>query len=218
VVGREVPLNEGCLRAVRLRLPDGSLLRPPADSAVVGGNVETSQRLVDVLLAALGVAAASQGTMNNLTFGDTGSGYYETVCGGAGAGQGRHGTDAVHTHMTNTRITDAEVLERRHPVRVLEFGLRSGSGGAGRWLGGEGVRRLLEFRAPLDVSLLSQRRSRRPFGLMGGGPGEPGRASLLRCDGTAEPLGGCFAISVLPGDRLLLETPGGGGFGEPAGQ
>ena len=218
VVGREIPLNEGCLRAVRIRLPEGSLLRPPPGAAVVGGNVETSQRLVDVLLGALGEAAASQGTMNNLTFGDAGSGYYETVCGGSGAGEGRRGTDAVHTHMTNTRITDSEVIERRYPVLVREFGLRPGSGGAGRWPGGKGARRVLEFRAPLSVSLLSQRRLRAPFGLAGGGPGLPGRATLLRGDGSVETLGGSFVVSVEPGDRLALETPGGGGFGPADGQ
>jgi len=216
VVDREIPLNEGCLRAVRIRIPEGSLLRPPPGAAVVGGNVETSQRLVDVLLGALGVAAASQGTMNNLTFGDAGRGYYETVCGGAGAGEGRAGTDAVHTHMTNTRITDTEVLERRQPVLVREFGLRDGSGGAGRWPGGRGVRRVLEFRAPLQVSLLSQRRERPPFGLAGGHSGASGRASLERADGPREELAGCFAIQVEPGDRLVLETPGGGGFGQPS--
>ena len=218
VVGREVPLNEGCLRAVRLRLPEGSLLRPPPGSAVVGGNVETSQRLVDVLLGALGIAAASQGTMNNLTFGDAATGYYETVCGGAGAGRGRRGADAVHTHMTNTRITDAEVLERRHPVLVRAFERRAGSGGSGAWPGGDGARRELEFRAAMQVSLLSQRRTRAPFGLGGGGPGLPGRATLLRDGAEEEELDGSFAIVVEPGDRLLLETPGGGGFGEVTGQ
>ena len=218
VVARQIPLNEGCLRAVRILLPEGCLLRPPPGAAVVGGNVETSQRLVDVLLGALGVAAASQGTMNNLTFGDAGRGYYETVCGGAGAGQGRAGADAVHTHMTNTRITDTEVLERRQPVVVREFLRRPGSGGEGRWPGGDGVRRTLEFRAPLSVSLLSQRRTRAPFGLAGGGDASPGRAELRRRDGTLEPLGGCFEVSVQAGDRLVLETPGGGGFGPPDGQ
>jgi len=212
VFARSIPLNEGVLRAVDLRLPSGSLLDPPATAAVVGGNVETSQRIVDVLLGALGVAAASQGTMNNLTFGDRDWGYYETICGGSGATLQAPGVSGVHTHMTNTRLTDPEVLERRHPVRVRRFGLRPGSGGSGGHRGGDGVIRELEFLAPADVSLLSQRRTTRPFGLQGGGDGAPGRARLIGAGG-AQDLGGCFSLRVERGDRLVIETPGGGGFG-----
>src|SRR5690606_7236573 len=154
-----------------LTIPPGSLLHPAPHHAVAGGNVETAQRLVDVLLAAVGAQAASQGTMNNLTFGDATFGYYETIGGGEGACPDRAGTSGVHTHMTNTRITDPEVLEARFPVRLLAFGLRRGSGGAGRFAGGDGLVRRLELLAPLEVSLLSDRRRNPPFGLAGGGPG-----------------------------------------------
>ncbi len=212
-LGRSVPLNEGCLRAVDLRLPAGSLLDPGPDSAVVGGNVETSQRLVDVLLGALGLVAASQGTMNNLTVGTARGAWYETVAGGAGAGPGEPGAHAVQSHMTNTRITDAEILELRQPVQVRRFSLRPGSGGAGAARGGDGAVRVLRFTADADVALLSQRRSRRPFGLAGGGPGAAGSAAL-RTPAGEEALPGCFARRVAAGDELELRTPGGGGFGD----
>lgn len=217
LLGREIPLNDGCLRAVDLRLPVGSILDPPAGAAVVGGNVETSQRIVDVLLGALGVAAASQGTMNNLCFGDGSFGYYETICGGAGAGPGYAGADAVHTHMTNTRITDPEVLERRHPVCLRKFAIRSGSGGAGLQPGGDGVRRELEFTREVEVSLLSQRRETRPFGLAGGQPGAAGRAFYKGAGGDSldVELSGCFQRVFSAGEQLVLETPGGGGYGQP---
>jgi len=175
-------------------VPEGSLLDPRPPAAVCGGNVETSQRVVDVLYGALGVLAAAQGTMNNLTFGDGSFGYYETICGGAGAGRGFAGASAVHTHMTNTRLTDVEVLERRTPVVVREFSVRRGSGGAGHWRGGDGVVRVLEFLRPLTVSLLAERRRTRPFGLAGGGPGAAGEDEV-------GPLG------------VTIRTPGGGGFG-----
>jgi 5-oxoprolinase (ATP-hydrolysing) len=165
---------------------------------------------VDVLLGALGRAAASQGTMNNLTFGDERFGYYETIGGGAGAGPGFHGASGVHTHMTNTRITDPEVLETRFPVRLVEFSLRRGSGGAGRWRGGDGLVRELEFLRPLRVSILSERRTRAPFGLAGGAPGARGRNFL---DGRELP--GKVELDVAPGARLRIETPGGGGYGVP---
>jgi 5-oxoprolinase (ATP-hydrolysing) len=213
LVAERIPLNGGCLAPVSLRVPPDSLLDPPAGSAVVGGNVETSQRLVDVLLGALGLAAASQGTMNNVTFGDEGFGYYETVGGGAGAGTDFDGAHGVHTHMTNTRITDLEVLESRTPVILRRFALRRDSGGAGRHRGGDGLVREIEFRAPVTVSLLCERRTRAPFGLFGGAPGAPGRNRVVRADGRVEELTGKCRVDLAPGDRLVVETPGGGGFG-----
>ncbi len=183
---------------------------------MVGGNVETSQRVVDVLLGALGKVAASQGTMNNVTFGNEGFGYYETLGGGAGAGPDFDGASGVHTHMTNTRITDPEVLESRFPVRLLDFGLREGSGGAGRRRGGDGLVRRYEFTAPVEATLLCERRRSAPFGLAGGEPGQPGRNWVERRDGHVEELPGRCAVDLEAGDRLLLETPGGGGFGDSA--
>jgi 5-oxoprolinase (ATP-hydrolysing) len=219
LIDEDIPLNQGVLAPVRIVLPECMLNPPrrtlPADcAAVVGGNVETSQRVVDVILGALGVASASQGTMNNLLFGDETFGYYETICGGAGATPGGFGADAVHTHMTNTRITDPEVIERRYPVRVLEFSIRRGSGGAGQHRGGDGVIRRLEFLRPMVVSILSQRRGPRPpFGLAGGMPGALGRNTLRRADGNVEilPAEAQFIASAV--DVLTIETPGGGGYG-----
>ncbi len=220
LIAEDIPLNSGVLEPVEIVLPE-CLLNPPERedpaqcAAVVGGNVETSQRVVDVLLGALQIAAASQGTMNNLTFGDETFGYYETICGGSGATSTANGADGIHTHMTNTRLTDAEVMERRYPVRVLEFSLRPNSGGAGQHAGGQGIIRKLEFLKRLKVSMLSERRGDyAPFGLKGGQSGELGRNFLLR-HGETEPvnLGGKFAIEVEPGDVLIIETPGGGGFG-----
>ncbi|MBK6808641.1 MAG: hydantoinase B/oxoprolinase family protein [Sandaracinaceae bacterium] len=210
LVSREIPLNAGCVRAVTLTIPPGSLLDPPPECAVAGGNVETSQRVVDVLLGALGRAAASQGTMNNLTLGDDHFGYYETIGGGAGASAAHAGASGVHTHMTNSRITDVELLEARYPVRVRRFALRRGSGGAGRHPGGEGLVRELEFLAPLTVSVISERRTRAPFGLAGGQPGGPG--ANFRNDAA---LPGKCSVRVASGDVLRIETPGGGGFGPP---
>jgi len=211
LAGRTMPLNSGCLRAVDLTVPPG-LLSPGPGAAVAAGNVETSQRVVDVLLGALGLAAASQGTMNNLTFGDASFGYYETLGGGAGACAGHAGRSGVHTHMTNTRITDPEVLEARFPVRLWCFALRRGSGGAGRWPGGDGLVRELEFLRPLHVAILSQRRLLAPFGLAGGGPGAVGRTWLDR-----QLLPGRVAVEVVAGQRLRIETPGGGGHGVEVG-
>ncbi len=212
LVAEPIPLNAGCLEPVSLSIPKGSVLDPSATRAVCGGNVETSQRVVDVLLGALGIAAASQGTMNNVTFGDASFGYYETVAGGAGAGPGFAGTSGVHTHMTNTRITDPEILEDRFDVRLWRFGLRRGSGGGGRFAGGDGVVREIEALAPLSFTLLSERRTRAPFGLAGGGDARPGRAVHVR-DGVERELPGCAEIELTPGDRVRVETPGGGGFG-----
>jgi 5-oxoprolinase (ATP-hydrolysing) len=210
LVGEDIPLNSGCLDPVDVRIPAGSLLDPAPGAAVCGGNVETSQRVVDVLLAAMGRLAACQGTMNNLTFGNERFGYYETLGGGAGAGPGFDGASGVHTHMTNTRITDPEVLEFRFPVRVCQFSLRRGSGGAGRWHGGDGLVRELEFLEPMRVSILSERRARAPFGLAGGGPGRPGR-NLYQ----GRELPGSCSVEVAAGERLRIETPGGGGYGPP---
>jgi 5-oxoprolinase (ATP-hydrolysing) len=208
-LGEPIPLNAGCLRHVHVTVPQGCLLAPHPGAAVAAGNVETSQRIVDVLLGAAGIAAASQGTMNNLTFGTAAFGYYETIAGGAGAGPGFAGASAVHTHMTNTRLTDPEVLERRYPVRVRELSLRRGSGGGGRFPGGDGLCRELELLAPLRVSVISERRVRAPFGLDGGEPGKPGRNLV---NGREQP--GRFSRDLLPGDRVRIETPGGGGYGK----
>lgn len=223
LLAEDIPLNQGVLDPLEIRIPPGSLLLPPDRvdpaecPAMVGGNVETSQRIVDVLLGALGLAAASQGTMNNLAFGDATFGYYETICGGSGATPGNPGADAVHTHMTNTRMTDPEVLERRYPVRVLRFAIREGSGGGGQWRGGDGAVREIEFLKPLSVSILSERRgSYAPFGLEGGLAGELGRNRLFQAaSNSVVVLDGKAAFTVLPGDRLIIETPGGGGWGSP---
>ena len=219
LLAEDLPLNEGLLEPVEIRLPAG-MLNPPfpedpaACPAVVGGNVETSQRLVDTLLKALGLMAGSQGTMNNLLFGNDRFGYYETICGGTGAGPGFDGTGAVHSHMTNTRITDPEVLEHRYPVRLERFAVRRSSGGAGLHRGGDGAVREITFLEPVELSLLSQHRSQGPFGLKGGAAGAPGRQRLVRVDGTVEELPGIAGRSLAAGDRLVLETPGGGGWGE----
>jgi 5-oxoprolinase (ATP-hydrolysing) len=220
LINEDIPLNSGVLAPVKIIVPE-SLLNPPDHpdpaqrAAVVGGNVEVSQKVVDTLLGALGLAAASQGTMNNLTFGDGTFGYYETICGGSGATATANGADAVHTHMTNTRLTDPEVLERRYPVRLWEFSIRHGAGGAGAHHGGAGIIRRLEFLQPLKVSILSERRGPSfPFGLNGGEPGARGRNSLVEA-GTNKTidLGGKAQLQVQAGDVLTIETPGGGGFG-----
>ncbi len=219
LVDEDIPLNEGALRAVEIVLPN-CLLNPPrveplADSpAVAAGNVETSQRVVDVLLGALGLAGASQGTMNNVLFGNEQFGYYETICGGGGATADGPGADAVQVHMTNTRSTDPEVLERRHPARLLEFSIRRDSGGAGQHTGGHGAVRRIEFLEPLELSLITQRRGKHPpYGMQGGSPGAAGQNLLVRADGTREVLPAICEVSVQPGDVLTIKTPGGGGFG-----
>jgi 5-oxoprolinase (ATP-hydrolysing) len=207
-----VPLNAGSLVPVEVSIPAHSLLDPSRGRAVVSGNVETSQRIVDVLLGALGLVAASQGTMNNVTFGSTDFGYYETIGGGSGAGPDFAGASGVQCHMTNTRITDVEVLEASHPVSVLRFARRSGSGGRGRHSGGDGLIREIRFLAPMELSLTSERRTIAPFGLLGGEPGAPGRNLL-----NGRPLPGRFTGPVRAGDTLSVETPGGGGYGAPEG-
>ncbi|TAD88749.1 MAG: 5-oxoprolinase [Alphaproteobacteria bacterium] len=215
LVTDKIPMNEGCLKPLSLIVPKGSMLDPVAPAAVVAGNVETSQCVVDALYGALGVLAASQGTMNNLTFGDARRQYYETICGGAGAGPGFHGASAVQTHMTNSRLTDPEVLEWRFPVRLDAFRIRTGSGGRGQWSGGNGTTRVLTFLEPMTVALLSNNRRIAPFGLAGGESGQPGRAWIERADGTRHPLGATDHSDMAVGDRLIVETPGGGGYGTP---
>jgi len=219
LIAEDIPLNGGVLDPVTIVLPE-CLLNPPAHddpakcAAIVGGNVETSQRVVDVLLGAFGVAAASQGTMNNLTFGNAKFGYYETICGGTGATATADGCSGIHSHMTNTRLTDAEVMERRYPIRVRRFAIREGSGGAGAHRGGDGIIRELEFLEPLSVAMLSERRGpAAPFGLEGGDSGALGSNRLHAADGTERDLGGKFRIDIAAGDTLVIETPGGGGFG-----
>ena len=213
----DLPLNEGLMEPLEIVLPV-SMLNPaftgdPAnDPAVVGGNVEVSQRLVDTLIKALGLQACSQGTMNNFLFGGAGFGYYETIAGGSGAGNGYDGAHALHTHMTNTAITDPEILESRYPVRLRQFAIRRGSGGDGTWRGGDGVVREYEFLQPLTVSLLTQHRVEAPFGMNGGSSAQKGRQFLMR-GGLEMALDGCASFPVEPGDRVILETPGGGGYG-----
>ncbi len=209
LVGKPIPLNSGCLRPVEIRIPEGSLLSPEPGRAVAAGNVETSQRIVDVLFGALGLAAASQGTMNNLTFGNDRLAYYETLGGGAGATSRRRGASGVHTHMTNSKATDPEVLETRFPIRLRRFELRQGSGGRGAHRGGEGLIRELEFLSPMRVSILSERRETRPYGMRGGGPGAPGMNRL-----NEQRLAHRATVEVEPGDVLRVETPGGGGWGD----
>jgi len=213
LVAEDIPLNQGCLRSVEVVFPEGSILSPNADAAVVGGNVLTSQRVVDVIFKAFGVVAASQGCMNNFTFGNDDFGYYETIGGGAGAGLTWHGCSGVHTHMTNTRITDVEVLENRYPIMVRQFGLRTGSGGVGRFNGGDGLVRELEFLQPLQAAILSERRVFAPYGVEGGDAGSCGVNTLISGSGEPKDLGGKNMVDVRAGDRVRIETPGGGGFG-----
>lgn len=217
LVDEPLPLNEGLLDAVEIRLPRGMLNpvfgdEPARAPAVAGGNVETSQRVVDALIKALGIAAGSQGTMNNVIFGNERFGYYETVCGGAGATPAADGADAVHTHMTNTRITDPEILEHRYPVRLERFAIRRGSGGTGTRRGGDGVLREITFLEPVKLAILSQHRTTRPCGLGSGGPGELGEQHLIRVSGESVRIGSVDGCLANPGDRLVLQTPGGGGF------
>ncbi len=218
LIEEDIPLNAGCLEPVEILVPGGSLLNPSNRAAVAVGNVETSQRIVDVLLGALGKAAASQGTMNNLLFGrpdDSGGQYYETIPGGSGALEGHCGASGVQVHMTNTRITDPEVLEERFPeVAVTGFSLRRCSGGAGRWRGGDGVRRALLFNTPMQVTVISERRKASPFGLDGGKPGMRGVNRLIAEDGREIRLEGRVDRIVEPGETIVIETPGGGGYGK----
>ena len=213
LVDDAIPLNEGCLKPIRLIVPEGSMLNPRYPAAVVAGNVETSQAVVDCLYGALGVLAASQGTMNNFTFGDEARQYYETIAGGSGAGPGFDGTAAVQTHMTNSRLTDPEVLETRFPVLLEEFSIRRGSGGDGANRGGDGAVRRVRFLEPLTAAILSNHRRTAPFGVAGGEDGAVGINRVERMDGSAEQLGATAEIEMAAGDVFVIETPGGGGFG-----
>jgi 5-oxoprolinase (ATP-hydrolysing) len=213
LIKEEIPLNDGCLEALAIVVPKGSMLAPEPPAAVVAGNVETSQALANALYGALGVIAAGQGTMNNLTFGNDRYQYYETIGGGAGAGPDFAGASAVHTHMTNTRLTDPEVLELRYPVVLETFQIRQKSGGAGRYRGGDGIVRKLRFREPMKVVILANHRVVPPFGLEGGDAGQVGKTSILRNDGSVEVLNSCDHRDVAAGDTIVVETPGGGGWG-----
>ncbi|MFE7126853.1 hydantoinase B/oxoprolinase family protein [Streptomyces sp. NPDC057617] len=213
LVADDIPLNSGCLEPLEVRVPDGSMLAPAYPAATVAGNVETSQAVTGALYAALRVQAEGSGTMNNLTFGNDRVQYYETVASGSGAGDGFDGADAVQTHMTNSRLTDPEVLEWRYPVRVDAFAVRDGSGGQGRWRGGNGVVRRIRFLEPMTVALLTGHRRVPPYGMAGGGPGARGANEVERADGTVTPLRGVDSVEVGPGDVLVMRTPGGGGYG-----
>ncbi|MCY3607373.1 MAG: hydantoinase B/oxoprolinase family protein [Acidimicrobiaceae bacterium] len=217
MVDDAIPLNAGCLRPLELVVPDPSMLSPHPPAAVIAGNVETSQQITDALFGALGVVAASQGTMNNFIWGNAAHQYYETICGGAGATARRPGADAVHTHMTNTRLTDPEILEQRHPVLLERFEVRRGSGGRGANDGGDGVVRRLRFGEPMTANLLSSCRRIAPFGVAGGEDGARGRNLLERADGTVTELAGCARVEVGEGDVMEIHTPGGGGYGTPSG-
>lgn len=209
----DIPLNAGCLQPLEIIIPEGSMLNPKYPAAVVAGNVETSQHIVDVLYGALGVLAGSQGTMNNLTFGNDDYQYYETICGGAGAGVNFDGCDAVHTHMTNSRITDPEVLEWRFPVLLQEFSIRQNSGGNGKYRGGNGVLRRIKFLTPMTASILSSHRIKPSFGLFGGCAGAVGENQVIRYNGEMVKLEGCVQLTMQQGDILEIKTPAGGGYG-----
>ena len=214
LINDEIPLNEGCLKPIEINIPPGCMLNPIYPAAVVAGNVETSQAVVDTIFGALGIMAASQGTMNNLTFGNKKFQYYETICGGSGAGPDFDGTDAVQTHMTNSRLTDPEVLEWRFPVLIENFSIRHGSGGKGRFSGGNGVTRRLKFLEPMSASILSGHRRVAPYGMSGGESGVCGENWLKKKNGLKTPLRGTAQIQIMPGDVLTIKTPGGGGYGQ----
>ena len=215
----DIPLNQGAIRPIKVHIPEDSLLWPSEEAAVCAGNVLTSQRIVDVIFKAFNAVAASQGCMNNLTFGtddpEDSFGYYETICGGSGGGPSWDGTSGVHTNMTNTRITDPEILERRYPVILRRFCLREGSGGAGVHPGGDGIIRDIEFRLPIKVSILSERRAFAPYGLEGGEDGLRGRNVWVRKNGRTVNLGGKNTAMMDSGDRIVVMSPGGGGWGKP---
>jgi len=208
-----IPMNEGCLAPVTILVPEGCMLRPRYPAAVVAGNVETSQVVTDALFGAFGAMAAAQGTMNNLTFGNDRYQYYETIAGGSGAGPDFDGTSVVQTHMTNSRLTDPEVLETRFPILLEEFAIRRGSGGAGRHHGGDGALRRLRFLESMEAGMLANRRRVPPFGLAGGAPGAPGATRVERTSGELEVLDSTASVQMEPGDVMVVETPGGGGYG-----
>jgi 5-oxoprolinase (ATP-hydrolysing) len=217
LVDSDIPLNAGCLRPLHVIVPDGSMLSPNYPAAVAAGNVETSQAVTDALFGALGIMASAQGTMNNLTFGDDQHQYYETICGGTGAGADFDGVDAIHSHMTNSRLTDPEILETRFPVRLEHFGIRPNSGGAGAHHGGRGVIRRIRFLRPMTGGILSTKRLVPPFGLAGGLPGALGETGVIHADGSARILAGAEEFILVQGDAIEVRTPGGGGFGQDLG-
>jgi 5-oxoprolinase (ATP-hydrolysing) len=214
LVDDAIPLNAGCLKPITVIIPPGSMLNPRYPASVVSGNVETSTCITNALYGALHVMAAAQGTMNNFTFGNARYQYYETISGGSGAGDGFDGTDVVQTNMTNSRLTDPEILEFRFPVRLDSYAIRAGSGGAGRWHGGSGAVRRVRFLEPMTAAILSNNRIVPPFGMAGGAPGTLGLNYVERADGTVEPLGHIGKVDMHPGDVFVVETPGGGGFGQ----
>jgi 5-oxoprolinase (ATP-hydrolysing) len=213
MVDEDIPLNAGGLVPMELVIPEPSMISPQYPAAVIAGNVETSQLIVDTLFGALGVVAAPQGTMNNFIWGNDQHQYYETICGGAGATANADGCDAVHTNMTNTRLTDPEVMEWRYPVRLESFAIRRGSGGSGRHRGGDGVIRRVRFEQDMTINLLSSHRVVPPYGVDGGEPGAVGVNQVLRADGSIEVLAGTDTCEVGAGDIVEIATPGGGGFG-----
>jgi len=213
LVGEDIPLNDGCLKPLEIVIPEGTFLSPRPGAAVVAGNTEVSQMTCNALLAALGACASAQATMNNLLFGDARYQYYETICGGIGAGPGFNGAGPVQTHMTNTRMTDPEILELRYPVRLEEFSIRRGSGGAGRWHGGDGSRRRIRFLHPMEAVIVASRRNVPPHGLQGGADGAAGRQWVERADGSIQWLKGSDSAHLAAGEVLGIETPGGGGWG-----
>ena len=214
MVDDAIPMNAGCLRPLRIVIPEGSMLSPRYPAAVVAGNVETSQQVTNCLFGALRAMAAAQGTMNNLTFGNDTVQYYETICSGAPAGPGFDGVDAVHTHMTNSRLTDPEILEYRFPVLLEDFHIRKGTGGKGRWSAGGGTERTIRFLEDMDCAILSSHRKVHPHGLEGGGPGRLGKTSVRRKDGSVETLAGCDQTRMSSGDAIIVTTPTGGGYGK----
>jgi 5-oxoprolinase (ATP-hydrolysing) len=216
MVDDDIPMNAGCLRPINIVIPKQSMLSPEYPAAVVAGNVETSQAVTNCLFGALGALAAAQGTMNNLNFGNKKYQYYETICSGSPAGPGFDGTDAVHTHMTNTRLTDPEILEFRYPVVLEDFHIRKGSGGKGKWQAGDGVLRVIRFLEKMECTILSGHRRVRPFGLAGGEPGQVGQNSVRRKDGTMEKLQGCDSTVIDAGEAIVIQTPTAGGYGDPA--
>jgi 5-oxoprolinase (ATP-hydrolysing) len=213
LVGSDIPMNEGCLKPLKIIAPEETMINPVYPAAVIAGNTEVSQSIADCLYGALGVIAGSQGTMNNFVWGNDRFQNYETICGGTGAGPGFNGTDAVHSHMTNTRMTDPEVLEKRFPVQVEEFSIRRGSGGLGKYNGGDGIVRKLKFLEPVTVTTLSSHRDTAPFGKEGGSDGFVGENSIIRADGSSEKLKGNDECQLDVGGVFEMKTPGGGGWG-----
>jgi 5-oxoprolinase (ATP-hydrolysing) len=215
LVADNIPLNEGCMKPLKLIIPEQSMINPRYPAAVISGNTEVSQGITDALFAALGVLASSQGTMNNFVYGNATHQNYETICGGTGAGPDHPGTSAVHSHMTNTRMTDPEVVEHRFPVRVESFAIRHGSGGQGKYCGGDGVIREIRFLEPMTATILSSHRETEPYGLQGGLPGKKGKNIVTRTDGTTRILGGNDEVFLSTNDIITIKTPGGGGYGKP---